>query len=149
VAPTRHVIKPRPAVRAFGLAALLAVAGAALAVGASASGWTVVLTALGVLLLGLGVALLAAALVAAVRQTVTIELDDAGYRVVEPGGGVRTGEWATVTKVTGAPGRLTLHSGEDQRVHLLAPPGAQEALDELAADIGRHLDHQRGFRTLE
>ena len=140
------MIRPRPAVRAFGLAAALTLGGAALAVAAAVSAWPAPVQWLGFALIGAGLGLVVVAVWAARRARVTVELDAAGYRVVEPGG-VRTGTWAEVSKVTAAPGRLTLHAGPERRVHLIGPPGPQ--LDAIAGEIARRLDADRGLRHLE
>ncbi|WP_300079331.1 hypothetical protein [Propioniciclava sp.] len=143
---TTHVLRPRVAVRAFVVAAALAVVGAGLTVGASAAGWPAWLAAGGVLVLAAAVALVVAAAITARRQQVTIELDADGYRITEPGR-VRSGLWAEVSKVTGAPGRLTLHHGVEQRVQLFVTPERTSDLDAVAADIGRLLDRSRGYRN--
>lgn len=144
---TRHVLRPSPAIRAFGLAAALALAGAALTVGASAWGWPLAWGVVGLVVIVLALVLVALAWAAARRQQVTVELDDDGYRIAEPGG-ERAGAWAEVTRMTGAPGRLTLHHGDNERVHLVASPQRAEALDAVAADIAQRLDNSRGYTTL-
>lgn len=143
---TIHVLKPRVAVRAFVVAAALAVGGAGLAVGAAAAGWPWWVVAVGVLALAGALALVGAATASVRRHRVTIELSPDGYRVVEPTR-VREGRWADVTKVTGAPGRITLHHGDDGRVQLFVPPERMAELDAVAADIGRRLDRSRGYRN--
>ncbi len=141
------MITPRLPVRAFGLAALLALVGAGLGVAGEWAGWPVFWPVLGAVLMVAGFALLAWAYVAARRQRVTIHLADDGYRIVEPTG-ERAGTWAQVSRLTGAPGVLTLHLGDDERVQLVTSPDKIEALDAVASDIGRRLDADRGYRTL-
>lgn len=92
------------------------------------------------------IALVVAAALAARRQQVTIELDADGYRITEPGR-LRSGRWAEVTKVTGAPGRITLHHGEDERIQLFVTPERTADLAALSDDIGRRLDRSRGYRN--
>ncbi len=143
MATSTYVIKPRPPVRAFALSAILALLGAAVIVLSAEYGWPVGVLALGVVVLVLSVALVVLAFVARSRMAVTVEITDDGYVVREPGG-VREGRWADVTKVTEAPGRLTFHSGDDRRFHLMAPGGSGD-LDRIAAEVARRLDVQRGY----
>ena len=146
MATTTYVIRPRPAIRAFGVAAVLAVVGAGLAVAASALGWHVSVSVFGVVLVVGAIALLFAAIRVPAQQAVTVQLDDEGYRVVEASGS-HAGAWHDVTKVTEAPGRLTFHRGEDERFHILAPQ-APGQLDSMASDIAQRLDHDRGYHPL-
>lgn len=145
--PTRHVLRPRPAVRAFGVAAALALAGASLTVGAAAWGWPLAWGVVGIVVIAAGLALVVLAVLAARRQQVVIELDAAGYRIAEPQG-QRAGAWGDVTRMTGSPGRLTLHHGGAERVQLFVTPDRADELDVVAADIARRLDASRGYTTL-
>ncbi|MFV0405411.1 MAG: hypothetical protein ACK5LN_01080 [Propioniciclava sp.] len=144
---SRYVLRPRPAVRAFALAALMALGGAGLMIAASqldGLGWMVVA---GAVLILFGVGLVGLAVGAAWRHEVTITLTDTGYQIVEPGG-ARQGTWDTVTRVTGAPGRVTLHQGPENRVVLVVPAERAVELDVVAADIARRLDADRGYSSL-
>ncbi|QIK72450.1 hypothetical protein G7070_09445 [Propioniciclava coleopterorum] len=143
------VIRPRPAVRAFALAAAAALLGALALVGGSAWGWGVVGTTVGIVLMlgGLGLAILA--VVSARRQAVTVSFDDEGFRVASAGEPTHTGTWSAVTRVTGAPGRLTLHEGDERRTHLIAPRGSDADLDAIGEAIGHHLDADRGYTAFE
>ena len=143
MATSTYVIKPRPAVRAFALSAVLALLGAAVVVMASEYAWPVGVLALGVGVLVLSLGLIVLAFVARARMAVTVELSDEGYLVREPGG-VRQGSWGEVTKVTEAPGRLTFHSGDEQRFHLVSQAGSGE-LERIAAEVARRLDVNRGY----
>ncbi|MFV0451895.1 MAG: hypothetical protein ACK5LS_06575, partial [Propioniciclava sp.] len=73
---SRYVLRARPPVRAFVLAAVLTLGGAALAVAASQFAWPGALVVLGIVLIVLGVALLGLAAAAAQRQEVTVVLDE-------------------------------------------------------------------------
>ena len=147
MATTTYSIRPRPAIRAFGVAAALAVVGAGLAVAASTLGWHPSVTVFGVVLVLGSLALVVAALRAPMGQAVQVELDDAGYRVTGASGD-HAGAWREVTMVTQAPGRLTFHQGSDQRFHIIAPHAADQ-LDAMASDISERLDRARGYRSLD
>ena len=146
MATSTYVIKPRPAVRAFALSALLALLGAAVVLLAAENAWPTAVLALGVAVLVLAVGLIVLALVARSRMAVTVELTDEGYLVREPSG-VREGVWSEVTKVTEAPGRLTFHAGDEKRFHLVSPAGSGE-LDRIAAEVARRLDVNRGYGSV-
>ena len=137
-------IQPPPAVRAYGLAALLAVLGAALIVLASANAWPVVFPALGVLLLVLGVALIALAVLAGRRAQVIVALDERGY-TIRDSSGPREGAWSDITQVTRGPGRLTFHDRNGHGFLLRDPATDPGLLDRLAADVSAHLDRDRGY----
>lgn len=132
--------------RAFAVAAVGAVVAAVLLVGSEAFGWGLVGRVLGVVVGAGVVALLLAALAAARRQGVTVEFDEAGYRVAGATGD-HAGTWREVKRVTQGPGRLTFHLDADRRFHLVAP-GAPERLDAMASDIAKRLDDDRGYRPL-
>ena len=148
MAADRFVITPRPPVRAFAVAALLAAGGAVVAVLPVEGALRVAVIVLGVLLIVAAAALLGAAFAASRRQQVVVELDEAGYRVDSPAG-VRTGSWKDVTRVTTAPGRITLHQGADERVHLVAPQGQLPELDAIVKAVSEHLDADRGYTVWE
>ena len=141
----QFVIRPRPAVRAFGLAAVGFLLGAVAVVGGSAWGWGVPGTAVGAALMVAGLALAALAVTSARRQAVTVTFDADGFRVQDPSGREHVGTWASVNRVTAAPGRITLHEGDERRTHLIAPSGSGTDLDAIAAAIGQHLDSDRGY----
>lgn len=139
---------PRPPVRALALAAVLAIAGAASIVAPLGGVGGAILVVFGAVLLVCALALGLLAFAAPRRQQVVIRVDDEGYRVDAPGG-VRQGDWAAVTRVTATPGRLTLHRGDHERVHLVSPAGPTQEMDALGEAISRHLDANRGYRTFE
>lgn len=131
--------------RAFALGALGVLVGAIAFVGGFVSwGWGIAGAVVGALLMLGGMGLLLAAVLAARAQSVTVTLDEMGFRVLSPGGREHSGAWARVTRVTGAPGRITIHEG-DCRTHLIAPAGSDANMDDIAAAIERHLDLNRGY----
>ncbi len=148
MAADQFVIVPRPPVRAFALAAVLAVVGAALVVVPADGAPRIILVVLGIVLFVAAALLVGLAWAASRRQRVTIELDADGYRVDAPTG-MRVGTWKDVTRVTTAPGRLTLHQGEAERVHLVAPNGRVPQLDEIAEAVSKRLDDDRGYTIWE
>lgn len=138
----RYVLKPRPPVRAFLIAAALALLGALL-VAATGGG---LLRALAVLVLLAGVALAAIAGSSMVQMRTFVDVDDAGYRMTGPGTD-KSGSWDEVTKVTtsAAGSHLTLYHGEVGRTHVIAPQGEDEEMTRLVADIAKRLDASRGY----
>ena len=147
-ATDQFVITSRPPVRAFAVAAALAILGAVVAVLPVPGLWQTLLIILGLVLIVGAVGLVVAALTASRRQRVLVELGDSGYRVDGPGG-VRSGQWADVTRVTASPGRITLHQGDDERVHLVAAGGQTPELDAIATAISKRLDAHRGYQLWE
>ncbi len=147
MAETTHLVKPRPPVRAFGLAALLVVLGASLAVLADLLGWHVAVTVMGVVAILAGAGLVWLAINAVRAMQVRVVLDDAGYRVEGPGA-PRAGLWADVTRVTRAPGRITIHLRDGSLTHLVVPHGGSADMAAIGADIVRRLDASRGYRQV-
>ncbi|WP_072041968.1 hypothetical protein [Nigerium massiliense] len=141
---TTYRIKARPAVRAYALAAVLAIVGALLIVLANLNAWSVAVTVIGVVLLVLGVALVGLGYVAGKRMQVSLALDERGYSIRDRSG-QREGTWAGITRVTQGPGRLTFHGTDDNGFVLYDPSGDAELLNRLAADVAEHLDHDRGY----
>ncbi len=139
---------PRPPVRALALAAALAIAGAVSIVVPLGGAVGTILVVVGVVLLMGALVLGALAFAVPRRQQVVIRVDDEGYRV-DASGGVRQGDWASVTRVTASAGRLTLHRGENERVHLVSPAGPTHEMDALGEAISRHLDANRGYRAFD
>jgi hypothetical protein len=137
-------MKPRPPVRAFGMAAALALVGVGFFMAPELFGWHSILRAIGIVFIVLGFAILALAIVAMQRMRVEIVLDDDGYRVIGPFG-ARTGSWAEVVRVTRATGRIVLYGRDDRRTTIAMPRGGDGDLDALGADIARHLDAHRGY----
>lgn len=143
---TTYSIKPRPAVRAFAVAAVLALAGAGLAVAANALAWHGAVVVVGVLLVVAALALIVAAVRAPASQEVRVEFDADGFRIVGPTD-THEGAWGDVTRVTEAPGRLTFHLGADKRFHVVGAH-ATDQLRAMASDIAQRLDDNRGYRPL-
>lgn len=146
MAADQFVIVPRPPVRAFALAAVLALAGAAVVLIPSEGALRTALVLIAVVLLACAVLLIGLAVLAPRRQRVTVHLDEAGYRV-ESAAGVREGAWQDVTRVTRAPGRITLHHGPGERVHLIVPEGQLPQFEAIARSISQHLDDDRGYQV--
>ncbi len=122
------------------LAMALVIAGAALSWGTPAF--------IGAIALAVGAAALRiGALRARSGQVVTVEFTDAGYRITEPTT-TREGTWASITKVTAAPGRLTFHQGEHDRLHFVVPPTSDADLGAIAQDASQRLDRDRGYSAL-
>ena len=142
-----HLMKPRPPVRAFGLAAVFALVGVGFFVAPDVLGWDRVLRAIGVVFIVLGFAILGLAVVAMQRMKVEIVLDDAGYRVIGPFG-AKTGAWADVVRVTRAEGQILLYGRDNRRTVIVMPRGGVGDLDALGADIAQHLNAHRGYGSV-
>lgn len=141
---TRHVMKPRPPLRAFGMAAVLAVVGMGFVVSSDAFGWNPIVRAIGIVFVAAGLVLLALGFVAIQSRRVEIVLDDAGYRVTAPTG-ASAGSWADVVRVTRAERRLIVYGRDGSRTLMTHPRGGAGDLDALGADIARRLDSSRGY----
>lgn len=141
---TRHVMKPRPPLRAFGTAAVLAIVGMGFVVAPDVFGWDPIVRAIGIAFLVLGLAVLGLAMVAMRRLRVEIVLDDAGYRVAAPTG-TRAAPWTDVVRVTRAERRLIVYGRDGTRTLMTHPRGGAGDLDALGADIARRLDSSRGY----
>ena len=139
-----HLMKPRPPVRAFGFAAVLALVGLGFFMAPELFGWHDILRAIGIVFIVLGFGILALAVVAMQRMKVEIILDDDGYRVIGPFG-ARVGGWADVIRVTRATGQIVLYGRDERRTVIAMPRGGAGDLDALGADIARHLDTHRGY----
>ncbi|MFT3859892.1 YcxB family protein [Micropruina sp.] len=141
-----HVLTPPLPLRAFGVAALLAVAGAALTVTSSAARLPTVLTVMGWILLAGAVALCVVAANSWRRMRVRVELSDDGY-VIDGPDAHEQGRWADVTKVTQTPTTLVIHHGPEHRVRLVSRRGVTAELIHLTGDLARRLDANRGYST--
>lgn len=139
--------------RAFVVAGVASVLGAAISVLSSALGWPVGLLVAGVLLLVAGVALAAAGWLISRRQRASVIVSDDGYRVLTAAG-EEQGSWAAVSKVsmTEDGSRISLSEGggeAENTVHILRPgsglKGEAQLWDSLAADIATRLDKNRGY----
>lgn len=148
--PKTYVLRPQPPMRAFLLAASLAVLGVLLVVVCAATHANGVLMTLAVLLVVVGVVLVGAGMVSMQRLRSFVDLTDEGWTVRTPGRS-RSGTWAEVTKVTSSMegAHLTLYLGRIERTHILAPGNiASDEMNALAADIATRLDRNRGYRQL-
>lgn len=143
---TTHQIKPRPPVRAFAVAAGMALLAVLLFMLPTWFGWPVVFPILGAVVLALAVGLVLVALAASRRMAVTVLLDDAGLRV-ESAAGTQSAQWADVVKVTRTTGRITLHRRDGSRVSLVMPRGGTGNLNALGVDIAKRLDVNRGYQS--
>jgi hypothetical protein len=140
-------MKPRPPVRAFGVAAVLALVGLGFFMAPELFGWHDILRAIGIVFIVVGFGILALAVMAMQRMKVEIILDDDGYRVIGPFG-ARAGGWADVVRVTRATGQIVLYGRDDRRTVIAMPRGGAGDLDALGADIARHLDTHRGYGSV-
>lgn len=141
---TTHVMRPRPPIRALGIAAVLALLG----MGAFALpyffDWSEGLRIVGLVLLALGVALAVTGFTAVRRLSATVVLDEQGFRMETPTGS-QAGEWGDIVKVTRSTGRITLHKRDGSQVAMVVPRGGSGDLDELGVDIARRLNADRGY----
>lgn len=145
-----YVLKPRPPMRAFFIAAALSLVGAVLTVIAAASHAGAVWITLAFILLAVGVALAVTGWLSMSRMRTFINLTDEGYAIKGPGVD-KTGEWSDVTKVTTSNNgtHLTMYHGEVGRTHIMCPGGHDgEQMAALAQDIADHLDVNRGYTNL-
>jgi len=142
-----YIVRPRTPVRAFVLAAVLSMAGAALITLSAARAWAQVWMWVSAVVLLAGVLLLVTALASMRRLRTYVELDDQGWEVRTPGG-TRRGQWSDVTKVTIAVSgdRLTMHHRDGTRTHIVAPAPTEE-MQSMASDIATRLDANRGYHN--
>lgn len=149
MADTSYVIKPQPPVRAFAIAAVLSLLGAALIVAALAVAWHWIAVVAGAVVLAAGLGLLAAGLYSMRAREVTLTLSDDGYALAS-WRGVEEGRWRDVTRVTQSVDgmHLTIFEGDDVRRHLLFAPGATRPDERLLADLTARLDAAKGYRNL-
>ena len=130
-------LKPRPPLRAFGIAAVLSVVGAGLLVAALQSGWHVAVSILAGVVLAAGIVLFFMALVAMDKLGVRITVDDEGYEISGTDQD-HSGKWSDVTKVTQAvdTAHITIYHGNVRRTHLIFPGGpAQQQMGEVVDAI--------------
>ena len=146
MAETTYTIASRPPVRAFLVAAVCSLLGAGAIVLAASGGWKlvwdVVLTILGVLLLIVGLALMGLAWWTMRRMSVTLTLDDTGFRL-RGGEQLRRGEWLDVMQVTRSEdgSHVTIYHGPERRTHLLFDRTDQ--VDAVLDDMTRRLKRSR------
>lgn len=147
MATTTHLMKPRPPLRAFGIAAVLAVVGIGFFALEIAMHWHWALQVVGVVFLVLAVALVAVAVAFSRRQHATVELDEDGLRVVSPSG-TRSAEWDDIVKVTRAAGRINLFRRDGSQIALVVPRGGSGDLNALGRDIADRLNAHRGYGSV-
>lgn len=131
--------------RAFAVAAVLAVVGAIVILVGDQLGWGLAGLVVGLVVIGLGVVLALAGVGAMVRMRVTVEMDDVGFTVIGPDG-ERSGEWADVMRVTQSTSgrRITFHNRDLSKLHLVSHSEGVE-MARLKAAIAEHLDASRGY----
>lgn len=149
MAETTYVIKARPPLRAFAIAAVASLVGAVWLVLALTNQWPILSMVVACCVLGFGLFMVVAGLAAVQRQTVTLTLGDDGYRL-EGASGEEGGDWDAVTRVTLAKDRslVTIHEGDTVRHHLVFRSASTTQLDEILADIGQRLDEANGYTPL-
>lgn len=141
---TVYVIPPRPPVRAFAIAAIVALVGAVLLVMALSWQWPVVVVVIGAILLGVGVLLALLGYLSMSWLAVRMELDDEGYRV-RGSAKEHHGKWADVSKVTRTEegSHVTIYHGNVRRTHLLFPSPDDPRIDQVLADVTARLRASR------
>ena len=144
MAESTYLIQPRPPVRAYLIAAIAALAGALLVVGALAQGWHVAVLVIGGVLLAAGVALTVAAFLSMSRLAVHVVFDDDGY-AVRGVDAEHSGKWLDVTKLTVSEdgGHVTIYHGAVRRTHLLFPGRERTMVDDVLADATARLRQSR------
>lgn len=147
---TTYVLKPRPPVRAFAIAAGTAVCALLLVVEGSAWSWPVFFVVLGWLLLACALGLLGAALWSMHRMRVFVDLDDDGY-AISGAGSQAAASWTDVARVTSVGGgsRLVFYAKDGTTTNLVSPsgPGNRE-IKRLSDDLAIRLDASRGYRSV-
>lgn len=142
-----YILEPQLPLRAFAIAAGLSLVGGSLIALGHSGGWHWALLVMAWLLLAGGVALAIAAVWSLRSMRTFIDLTEEGYAIRGPGG-LKSGTWDQVTKVTQTlDGRhLTLYHGEVGRTHILRPARSDDhQLAELLADMSQRLDSNRGY----
>ncbi len=145
MAESTHVIKPRPPVRAFVIAAVGSVVGAVLLVLGLGQDLPIAVPVAGGIVLASAVALLLGALLSMRRLAVTLTLDDDGYVLKGPGL-EHAGQWSDVSKVTQTAegSHVTIYHGSVRRTHLLFPGGDRQQIADVLNDVRARLDAYRG-----
>lgn len=146
MAGTTHVMRPRPPIRALGIAAVLALLGMGAFALPYLLDWSEGLRIVGLVLLALGVALAVTGLTAVRRLSATVLLDEQGFRMHTPTGS-QEGDWDDIVKVTRSTGRITLHKRDGSQVAMVVPRGGSGDLDGLGVDIANRLNANRGYAS--
>ena len=147
MAASMYTLVPRTAVRAFLIAAIASLVGAALLVLALGNYWHPALAVVGVVILAAGLVLLLVAFLAQRASLAELVLDDDGYTVVSRAGS-RSGEWADVTRITRAVDghHVTIHEGEQKRTRLEFNNDNRAQIDEILQEMGVRLDTAKGYK---
>ena len=145
----RFALAAAPPIRTFAIASLVAIVGAALAVGSRALGLGPVVLALGVAGLGFAVALVLTAVILVSRLRTTLVLDTDGITLIR---GRRTDRlpWSDIDRVNLAGRRLTFLTKQASGTGVsVINPGSRTdpTFMSLVAAIRRRLDANRGYRT--
>ena len=144
-----YLLKPRPPVRAYGIAAVASLLGALFLVLSFSNGWHAVVTVLAGIVLLLGLALLVLAMLSTQRNTVRITLDDHGYRI-EGTLQSHDGQWHDVSKITQSVegGHVTIYHGNVRRTHLIFPgPGDPELISVVLDDVKSRITQAKRKRS--
>jgi hypothetical protein len=148
---TQFMLAPPPPVRSLAISAVAALLAAALIVATSALNLPPALAMAGIALLIFAVILAVVALVLSVRLRTTLILDPQSITVIN-GRRRRVLKWSMIDSVRMRGPRLILISKPEARgtdVTVLNPRAADDAtFSELAAEIGRRLDADRGYQRL-
>ena len=147
MAASTYTIVPRTAVRAFLIAALASILGAAFLVLALTNSWHPAVAVISVVVLAAGLLLALAAYLAQRASVAELVLNEDGYTVVTRDGS-QSGEWADVTRITrtleGA--HVTIHEGDTKRIRLEFRSDDTAQLDEVLAEMGKRLDMAKGYK---
>jgi hypothetical protein len=148
---TQFVLTPPPPVRSLAISAVAAVIAAAVLVLASALELPRAVAIAGIVIMAFAIALAVVALVLTVRLRTTLILDSKSITIIK-GRHRRVLDWSMIDSVRLQGPRLKLitkpQGGADATV--LNPRSAADAtFVALAADIGRRLDADRGYRRLQ
>ncbi|MFT3888615.1 MAG: hypothetical protein QM713_10695 [Arachnia sp.] len=144
MAESTYLIQPRPPVRAFVIAAVVALVGALLLVGALSWHWPTIVAVLGGVLLAAGVALTVAGFLSMSRLAVQVTFDDEGYSV-RGREAEQNGQWRDVSKLTVSEdgGHVTIYHGAVRRTHLLFPGRDRALVDDVLSDATARLRQSR------
>lgn len=144
---TTHVLRLRPPLRAFAVAAAFAVVGVVFVIAPETFGWNLITRFIGIGFLVICLLVVALAVWAMRRERTEIELDDEGYRITGRSG-PRSGSWSEVATVTRGDGMVVLYGRDGSRTVMGRPRGGRGDLDALGADIARRLDADRGYGSV-
>ena len=146
MAASSYTIIPRTAFRAFLIAAIASIVGAAFLVLALINSWNAAIAVISTLVMVAGLVLALLAWRAQRASIAELVLDEDGYTVVNQDGS-QSGEWADVTRITRAvDGRqVTIHEGEEKRTRLQFNSGDRAQIDQILTEMGERLDAAKGY----